>query len=220
MAIAKTRPVKKAKSRLGQIAPQQERAVQTRDHLLDVAGELLGEVGIENISTNMICARAGMTPPALYRYFKDKHAVLETLGQRLMDRQNEALLSWLERHTPDGIDALTTHLEDLMRETARITRAEPGGVWIERALRASPKLAHVRVASHQFVTDRITDAFAPLLPGVPRKALWRRVRLTVEFGYAVDEMLDEEDRISRNDIFRDASRILNLAVLDLQRSEV
>jgi AcrR family transcriptional regulator len=219
MAIAKTRSVKKAKSRLGQIAPQQERGVQTRDHLLDVAGELLGEVGLENISTNMICARAGMTPPALYRYFKDKHAVLETLGQRLMDRQNEALLSWLERHTPDGIDALTTHLEDLMRETARITRAEPGGAWIERALRASPKLAHVRVASHQFVTDRITDAFAPLLPGVPRKALWRRVRLTVEFGYAVDEMLDEEDRISRNDIFRDASRILNLAVLDLQRGE-
>jgi len=219
MAIAKTRSVKKAKSRLGQIAPQQERGVQTRDHLLDVAGELLGEVGLENISTNMICARAGMTPPALYRYFKDKHAVLETLGQRLMDRQNEALLSWLERHTPYGIDALTTHLEDLMRETARITRAEPGGAWIERALRASPKLAHVRVASHQFVTDRITDAFAPLLPGVPRKALWRRVRLTVEFGYAVDEMLDEEDRISRNDIFRDASRILNLAVLDLQRGE-
>jgi AcrR family transcriptional regulator len=219
MAIAKTRSVKKAKSRLGQIAPQQERAVQTRDHLLDVAGELLGEVGIENISTNMICARAGMTPPALYRYFKDKHAVLETLGQRLMDRQNEALLSWLERYTPDGIDALATHLEDLMRETARITRAEPGGAWIERALRASPKLAHVRVASHQFVTDRITDAFAPLLSGVSRKALWRRVRLTVEFGYAVDEMLDEEDRISRNDIFRDASRILNLAVLDLQRGE-
>jgi AcrR family transcriptional regulator len=217
MAIAKTRPVKKAKSRLGPIAPQQQRAVQTRDHLLDVAGELLGEVGIENISTNMICARAGMTPPALYRYFKDKHAVLETLGQRLMDRQNEALLGWLERYTPDGIEALTTHLVDLMRETARITRAEPGGVWIERALRASPKLAYVRVASHQFVTDRITDAFAPLLPGVPRKALWRRVRLTVEFGYATDEMLDEEDRISRNDIFRDAARILNLAVLDLQR---
>jgi len=219
MAIAKTRPIKTTKRRPGHVTPQQERAVQTRDHLLDVAGELLGEVGIENISTNMICARAGMTPPALYRYFKDKHAVLETLGQRLMDRQNEALLGWLERHTPDGIEALTAHLEDLMRETARITRAEPGGAWIERALRASPKLAHVRVASHQFVTDRITDAFAPLLPAVPRKALWRRVRLTVEYGYATDEMLDEEDRISRNDIFRDASRILNLAVLDLQRGD-
>ncbi|WP_315834236.1 TetR/AcrR family transcriptional regulator [Bradyrhizobium prioriisuperbiae] len=217
--MAKTRTIKKTKPAPERATPQQERAMQTRDHLLDVAGELLGEVGIENISTNMICARAGMTPPALYRYFKDKHAVLETLGQRLMDRQNEALLRWVERYTPDGIDTLTTHLEDLMRETARITKAEPGGAWIERALRASPKLAHVRVASHRFVTDRITDAFAPLLPGVPRKALWRRVRLTVEFGYATDEMLDEEDLIPRNDIIRDAARILNLAMLDLQRRD-
>ena len=80
MAIAKTRSSKTTKPRSGHVAPQQERAVQTRDHLLDVAGELLGEVGFENISTNMICARAGMTPPALYRYFRDKHAVLETLG--------------------------------------------------------------------------------------------------------------------------------------------
>src|SRR6478735_10586998 len=103
MAIAKTRPVKKAKSRPGHVTPQQERAVQTRDHLLDVAGELLGEVGIERISTNMICARAGVTPPALYRYFKDKYAVLEALGRRLMERQNTVLEAWIARHAPHGI---------------------------------------------------------------------------------------------------------------------
>ena len=217
MAIAKTRSSKATKPRLGHVAPQQERAVQTRDHLLDVAGELLGEVGFENISTNMICARAGMTPPALYRYFRDKHAVLETLGQRLMDRQNEALLGWLEQIAPAGIEALTTGLEDILRETARITRAEPGGAWIERALRASPKLAHVRIASHRYVTDRITDVVAPLLPGVSRKAVWRRVRLSIEYGYTTDEMLNEEDRIPRNEIFRDAARILSMALLDLQR---
>ena len=51
--------------------PQQDRARQTRERLLDVAGELLAEVGIERISTNMIAARAGLTPPALYRYFGD-----------------------------------------------------------------------------------------------------------------------------------------------------
>ena len=130
-------------------------------------------------------------------------------------------MRWMERHMPDGIDALTTHLEDLMRETARITRASPGGVWIELrpARLAKTSLMSEYGPASACMTDRITDAFAPLLPGVPRKALWRRVRLTVEFGYATDEMLDEEDRISRNDIFRDAARILNLAVLDLQRGE-
>ena len=52
--------------------PKQERAQATYERLLDVAGALLGEVGLDRISTNMICARAGLTPPALYRYFNNK----------------------------------------------------------------------------------------------------------------------------------------------------
>lgn len=71
--------------------PKQGRAQQTYDLLLNVSGELLAEVGADRISTNMICARAGVTPPALYRYFEDKYAVLEALGRRLMARRNEAL---------------------------------------------------------------------------------------------------------------------------------
>ncbi len=119
--------------------------MQTYERLLDVAGELLGEVGIERISTNLICARAGMTPPALYRYFKDKYAVLEALGRRLMDRQNAVLFAWLDQHAPLGIEALGSGAEALMRATADITAAEPGAVWILRALRAVPQLAHVRI---------------------------------------------------------------------------
>ena len=49
--------------------PKQRRAQETYERLLDVAGALLGEVGIERVSTNLIAARAGVTPPALYRYF-------------------------------------------------------------------------------------------------------------------------------------------------------
>src|SRR6185295_13227040 len=110
------RPAKSTR-RKSRAAPKQERAMQTRERLLDVAGGLLGEVGIERISTNMICARAGVTPPALYRYFKDKYAVLEALGRRLMDRQNEVLFTWLDRHVPDGLTALAEHTEDLLRAT-------------------------------------------------------------------------------------------------------
>ena len=81
--------------------PQQGRAQLTRGRLLDVAGELLAEVGIERISTNMIAARAGLTPPALYRYFGDKYAVLEALGRRLMERQNAVLEDWLARQAAE-----------------------------------------------------------------------------------------------------------------------
>src|ERR1044071_3807951 len=184
-------------------APKQERALQTRERLLDVAGELLGKVGIERISTNMICARAGLTPPALYRYFKDKYAVLEALGRRLMDRQNVVLSAWLDEHVPNGLDALADHTADLLRQTADVPAAEPGAVWTLRALRAVPQLAHVRIESHRLVTDRMVKAYAPLVTEMSKKELWRRVRVSIEFGIAVDEMLNEEDRIKRNDIIKE-----------------
>ncbi|HKS58902.1 MAG TPA: TetR/AcrR family transcriptional regulator [Steroidobacteraceae bacterium] len=201
-------------ARLPRAAPKQERALQTRERLLDVAGELLGEVGIERISTNMICARAGVTPPALYRYFKDKYAVLEALGRRLMDRQNAVLFAWLDQHVPNGLAALSEHTEDLLRTTAKVTAAEPGAIWTLRALRAVPQLAHVRIESHRIVTDRMVKAYAPLLPELSKKVLWRRVRISIEFGFAADEMLNEEDLIKPDDIIKEAARMLRWSLRD------
>lgn len=188
--------------------------MQTRELLLDVAGKLLGEVGIERISTNMICARAGVTPPALYRYFRDKYAVLEALGLRLMERQNEVLTAWLDRHVPKGLTDVADHIEDLLRDTAKVTAAEPGAIWTLRALRAVPQLAHIRIESHRMVTDRMVKAYAPLVPELSKKVLWRRVRMSVEFGFAVDEMLNEESRIKRQEIIKEAARLLRWSLRD------
>jgi AcrR family transcriptional regulator len=213
MATVK-RVKRKAKAPALRAAPIQERAVQTRDRLLDIAGELLGEVGVERISTNMIAARAGVSPAALYRYFKDKYAVLEALGRRLMDRQNVVLFAWLEEHKVGGLEALAEGTEALLRATAEITDGEPGGVWILRAMRAVPQLAHVRLESHNEVTDALLEAYAPLVPKMDKRVLWRRLRVTVEFGYAVDEMLHDDDRFSRDEIFRDAAHLLSTSSLE------
>jgi AcrR family transcriptional regulator len=207
-------PVSTAKRRSARVAPTQLRSVQTRERLLDVAGELLADVGIERISTNLICARAGVTPPALYRYFKDKYAVLEALGRRLMERQNEVLMQWLDRYASQGLDVISDHIEDLLRATADVTAAEPGSIWILRALRAVPQLAHVRIESHRMVTDRLAKAYAPLVPHLPKKMLWQRVRLSIEFGFAADEMMIEETLIKRDDAIREAARMLRWTLRD------
>lgn len=195
--------------------PQQDRARQTRERLLDVAGELLAEVGVDRISTNMIAARAGLTPPALYRYFDDKYAVLEALGRRLMDRQNAVLERWIARHAPDGLAGMAEHIGDLLTENAAVTRAEPGAVWILRALHASPQLVHVRLESHRHVTDRLADACAPQLRGIDREILWSRLRLAVELGFAADEMLYEEDRVSVETVLAQVAATLRSVLLDL-----
>jgi len=199
----------------GHRPPQQERARRTQGRLLDVAGELLAEVGIERISTNMIAARAGLSPPALYRYFGDKYAVLEALGRRLMERQNAVLDSWLARHAPGGIAMMADHIGELLAENAAATRAEPGAVWILRALHASPHLVHIRLESHRHVTGRLVDACAPYLPHIDRETLWPRLRLAVELGFAADEMLYEEDRVSADAVLAEVASMLRTALVDL-----
>ncbi len=198
--------------------PQQARAQQTKGRLLDVAGELLAEVGIERISTNMIAARAGLSPPALYRYFGDKYAVLEALGRRLMERQNAVLDAWLARHASGGIAMMADHIGDLLTENAAVTRAEPGAVWILRALHASPRLVHIRLESHRHVTGRLVEACAPHLPCIDREILWSRLRLAVEIGFAADEMLYEESRVSADVVLAEVASMLRPALLDLARS--
>ncbi|MEG3089103.1 TetR/AcrR family transcriptional regulator [Sphingomonas sp. PB4P5] len=194
--------------------PKQERAQATYERLLDVAGALLGEVGLDRITTNLICARAGLTPPALYRYFDDKYAVLEALGRRLMMRQNAVLEQWIARHVDHGLAALRDGIEQLLRETAAVTQSEPGAVWILRALHATPQLVHVRLESHRHVTDKLVAAYARHLPEVDRVELWQRLRLSVELGFAADEMLQEETRISPEFAMRRVAALLRADLTD------
>lgn len=200
-------------SRRAAKSPAKSRRKPMRETLLDEAGALLAEVGIERISTNMICQRAGVTPPALYHYFSDKYAVIEALGLRLMDRQNAVLIEWIARRSGSDLEGYAADTEALFRATAQITEAEPGGVWIERALHATPNLAHIRIASHRFVTDKLTDAFEPLLPHLDRKQVWRRIRMMVEFGYVIEELLHTETDADRDAIFAEAARMLSLTLL-------
>jgi hypothetical protein len=129
-----------------------------------------------------------------------------------MMRQNVVLEAWIERHDAGGMEALSAHVIDLLHDTAVVTANEPGAGWILRALHASPRLVHIRVESHRYVTDRLVEAFAKHRPDIDRDELWQRLRLSVEIGFAVDEMLHEEDRISSDMALQYAANVLRGAL--------
>ena len=81
--------------------PAQQRATETFERLLEAAAQTLAEVGIERWSTNLVCEHAGVSPPALYRYFPNKYALLTELTRRLMERQNECIA----HHIHEGVFA-------------------------------------------------------------------------------------------------------------------
>jgi hypothetical protein len=92
---------------------------------------------------------------------------------------------------------------ELLRMMHAITSSEPGALWIMRSLHAVPSLTHIRLQSHNFVADTLTDLCAPHLPHVDRALLRRRTRLSVELAYSIDEMLKEED-VDPEAVFADA----------------
>ena len=170
--------------------PAQQRGTDTYERILDVTAKTLADVGVERLSTNLVCERAGLTPPALYRYFPNKYALLSELGQRLMQRQNERIADWItEESFTGGVERLAQSLEGLIRATYEATEQTEGGVWIMRALRAVPALQEVRLASHEAVTQTQTQLLAQALPAADPAELRLVSRIVVDLIYATVEML-------------------------------
>ncbi|MDZ5650581.1 TetR/AcrR family transcriptional regulator [Nitrospirillum sp. BR 11828] len=178
------------------------RAAATRQRLMQAGAELLGEVGIERISTNQVASRAGVTPPVFYRHFKDKYDLLAALGGALMESQNDILYDWLERSAPAGFEELMQNHYQFLLSTIQATSAVPGAVWIMRALRAVPSLTAIRLASHEMVTDRICRAMGPLLPEMDPAELRLRTRIAVDAGYAAVEMALDDPTMSPESVCR------------------
>jgi AcrR family transcriptional regulator len=175
-------------------------------------------VGIERLSTNLICERAGLSPPALYRYYPNKYAVLAELGVRLMMSQNELVQKWA---TPATMKLPAARFEERIRQlfldTLELTRKAIAGEWITRALRAVPSLAPVRIESHDHVTGLLVAAFAVAYPAVPTARVRLVSRLAIEVMYSAQELLVDDATLDAVEVATVMSHMVTTQVLQLRR---
>ena len=187
-------------------APIQERGAQTMERVLQAAAELLQETGFENLSTNAICERAGLTPPALYRYFPNKYAVMRELGERLMDRQNDALAQWAASGLPD--EDVAGSIAQVLRTTLDATRATTAGGWIMRSLHASPLLSEVRLNSHRKMTGQLAAWASQKWPDAEPQRVFTAMRLSIEIGYAVVEMIVDDETLDADALIAQTAEMI------------
>jgi AcrR family transcriptional regulator len=191
--------------------PQQERAKRTYEAILAAAAELLVEVGVERISTNLVAERAGITVPALYRYFPNKYAVLYALGAVLMDKQNAIFQLWFDQYFDAGnLQRLLDNIYDLLKRTYDVTREQRGGLEVVQALRAVAPLQEVRLASHKLVADQFASTVAELLSLPVDQQLQTQAWLSVDIGYAIVEMALENSLLSTDTLLREGSHMIKL----------
>lgn len=185
-------------------APKQSRARKTLEKLIAGAQDILVEGGFEAINSNAVVKRAGMTPPAFYRYFKNKHDLLRILCERLMRLQNDVLEDDENWNRLKSGDFAGSAYITLMR-TYEVTRDFKGGPILLKLLRAIPDLQPIRLESHATVSNVMADHMYSGLSEETREAFYTRCRISVEIGYSVIEMLFETDPRDKDLIIRRAS---------------
>lgn len=196
--------------------PQQERAKRTYEAILAAAAKLLVEVGVERISTNLVAERAGITVPALYRYFPNKYAVLHALGARLMDRQNAIFQQWCDGFVGDGgPQVLLDNVYELLRRTYEVTHEQAGGLEVVQSLRAVGPLQEVRLASHRLIASQFAAMVAEILSSSEDDRIRMQARLSVDTGYAIVEMALEDGSLAADSLLREGARMIRLYWSDI-----
>lgn len=154
------------------------RARNTRELLLDAAADILETDGLAQLNTNAIAERAGVTPPTVYRNFKNKEEVMACLARRF----TEAEKAWLSDARTSleaavSLDDLVDVVIDLYWESARQLR---GIVALRSAMRVWPSLREEEEESLRSSTRTLAQLLAPHLDQLPRNQLAKVARFTVE----------------------------------------
>ena len=109
-------------NRTARRAPQQDRARQRVERLLDAAADVLREVGYAKATTNRIAKAAGVPIGSLYQYFDSKEALVADLIERRVARQLERLRLEIDGH---GKRNLAETVAAVVRALIAIHRQDP-----------------------------------------------------------------------------------------------
>lgn len=170
--------------------PKQARSRDTYEKLVAMAQEVLEEVGIEGFNSNLIVERLGMTPPAFYRYFPNKYALLTELGERLMAVQNEIIENF-EVRTDGTKKQFIEDVSGITRASVEVTRQFRGGYALMVSLRAIPELRPVRLNSHEKMAKISAEHLRKMGFADKEDILISKSRMLIEIGYGAMELLFE-----------------------------
>lgn len=189
--------------------PRQQRAIKTYEAILEAAKELLVEVGLERISTNLIAERAGVTVPALYRYFPNKYSILHVLSLRLKELHHGVFFRWHKQYVEGKPPAqMLDHLYEFMLGEYEVTRDMTGGLQILRGMQAMAPLQEVRMKSHWAVSEMFGAIWAEQFGAEFTDENARRARYAVELGFLCVQLALEDERMEPEHAVREGANAL------------
>jgi len=94
--------------------PQQRRARQTVEAVLDAVIKILKRQGFEAVTTNRIAEVAGVSIGSVYQYFPDKRAIFAALHERHIEEIDRLVETKLMEHAASPLDTLMRAMIEAM----------------------------------------------------------------------------------------------------------
>jgi AcrR family transcriptional regulator len=143
-------------------ARRQKRGVLRVEEILQAAGALFAERGYDNVTTNMIAARAGISPGSLYQFFPNKEAIAQAFVADAIEhlhRVYDTLLS------PEVLSLpLQAFLDTFIDRIMAFNRTYPGYLALELGSTLSSSLALAIADLQQGVLARFDALLAAYWP--------------------------------------------------------
>lgn len=164
-------------------APVQDRSKQRSKQIVDVTGELLERVGLDDLNTILIAKEVGISVGSLYHYFPNKHAILHAMGSRWLENV-EVALDEIARWPIEEM-ALDELVEKMLTIKLKVYRKQKAILTLVQAMFSVPELRDLDTQHDELEISRMADVFKRM--GINRhiKERERLGRLYLETTHSV-----------------------------------
>jgi AcrR family transcriptional regulator len=94
--------------------PQQQRSQRTREEILEATARLLNRCTLEEVSTNHIAQKTGISIGTLYKYYPNKDSILADLSLMYMQKDAELVGGIFDKYQEGQSSAMLDELVDAL----------------------------------------------------------------------------------------------------------
>ena len=194
--------------------PAQERSRRTVSAILDAASDLLNDGGPDALTTSALAERTGLRVRNVYRYFRDRQAIVATLAERMNTRIESAIADTTD--LADPARSLDRVIDDLVEQVMSAAAAEPAVVQIRAAMRTSRELQAIDAASDRRIAGSMATALRQRGVRAKRDRLEAGLFVLVtSIGAVLDRAALDTDDGDRAALVREVKRMANAYVQTL-----
>ena len=196
--------------------PQQQRAIETTNRILEAAYDIVAFDGYQALTTNSVAERAGVNIRSVYRYFEDKNAIILHLAQK--ERDARAITFGEKFRDLVGEQNLEVWVEDTLRITLNIRMADPRANSLYKILRALPEFAQFTKDAEAEIAEGLGRAIRLRFPSISVKKSHYAARICYDLAQS---FINSSETLSGpiDGYFKETSRAATLYLRSLEDSE-